>query len=335
MVVSREVHLVARPVGRPTKDLVELVEVDTTCGPGEALVRNIAMSVEPGMQGRMHEHVNYVAPYELNAPLTGRAVGYVEESNTPEIPVGTTVLHELGWREWSVVRPEDIEATAAPDSDPLTLLGALGITGLTAWVGLTRIANLQAGETVFINSAAGAVGAVAGQLAKAQGCTVIGSCGGPEKGAVLKELGFDAVIDHRAGPIRNSLREALASVGRPNIDVTFDNVGGEQLEAAIREMADHGRVVLCGAISTYDSTEPVPGPRNLLLAIWRRLRIEGFIVYDHLMHQEVFAARMERWLANGTIQDPRTEVATGIENAFDGFARMLDGGSIGKSIVRL
>lgn len=335
VVVSREVHLVARPDGRPTSALVSVVDTLLECGEGEALVRNLAMSVEPYMQGRMSEHVDYAAPYALGAPMTGHAVGRVEESRHPDIAVGSIVLHELGWREVSRVRPADVQAVVEPGTDPLASLGALGQTGFTAWVGLARIAALQGGETVFITSAAGAVGAVAGQIARAQGCTVIGSCGGPRKAAVLTNLGFHAAIDHRAGPLRTSLREALASVGRDVVDVTFDNVGGEQLEAAIRHMGDHGRIVLCGAISTYDATEPVPGPRNLLLAIWRRLRLEGFIVGDHAAYRDVFAARMSRWLADGTVQDPRTEVAHGIENAFDGFLRMLDGASVGKSVVRL
>lgn len=335
MVRSREVHLVARPVGRPAADSVELTEVEVECGPGQVLVRNAAMSVEPYMQGRMSERVDYTTPYALGEPMSGHAVGVVTESDVDAVPVGTTVLHALGWREYASIGPDQIEAVADDGVDPLSLLGALGLTGFTAWVGLTRIAALQAGETVLITSAAGAVGAVAGQLAKAHGCTVIGSCGGPQKAAVLRDLGFDAVIDHRDGRFRDSLRDALASVDRAGVDVAFDNVGGSQLEDALRVMADNGRVVLCGAISTYDATAAVPGPRNLLLAIWRRLRLQGFITDDHAAHRPVFDERMRRWLADGTIADPRTEVARGIDGAFDGFLRMLDGSSVGKSIVRL
>lgn len=335
MITSREIHLVGRPAGRPTSDLVRVAEVELSCGPGEALVRNVAMSVEPYMQGRMSEHVDYATPYRLDEPLTGHAVGVVEQSDVAALPVGTVVLHELGWREVSRVRPADVQMIGPTGVDPLSLLGALGQTGFTAWVGLTQIAALRPGDTVFISSAAGAVGAVAGQIAKAAGCTVVGSCGGQHKGEIVRELGFDAVVDHRAGPVRRQLPAALEQVGRPAFDVAFDNVGGEQLEAALRHMADHGRVVLCGAISTYDATEPVPGPRNLLLAIWRRLRLEGFIVGDHERARPEFTERMTRWLADGTVQDPRTEVAHGIEKAFDGFLRMLDGGSVGKSYVTL
>ncbi|MDR6174672.1 NADPH-dependent curcumin reductase CurA [Nocardioides zeae] len=335
MTTSREVRLVARPEGRPTRDLVEVVETEVECGADAVVVRNLAMSVEPYMQGRMSEHVDYATPYALGEPLGGHAVGQVVASTVADLPEGTVVLHEKGWRELSRLRPDEVQARVPDGTDPLALLGALGQTGFTAWVGLSLVAGLQAGETVFITSAAGAVGAVAGQIAKAQGCTVIGSCGGQEKGRVLRGLGFDAVVDHRAGPVRSSLKEALASVGRTHLDVTFDNVGGEQLEAAIRHMGDHGRIALCGAISTYDATSPVPGPRNLLLAIWRRLRLEGFIVGDHETHRSRFDQRMTRWLADGTVVDPRTEVAQGIENAFDGFLRMLDGASTGKSYVRL
>ena len=335
MYASREVRLIARPEGRPTADLVEIGETQVQCGAGTVVVRNVAMSVEPYMQGRMSEHVDYATPYQLGAPLTGHAVGRIVESDVEDLPAGLMVLHEKGWREFSLLRPKEVQSSVPTDVDPLSMLGALGQTGFTAWVGLARVAALQGGETVFITSAAGAVGAVAGQIAKAQGCTVIGSCGGPEKGRALQELGFDAVIDHRAGPVRASLRDGLQAVDRASIDVTFDNVGGEQLEAAIRHMGDYGRIALCGAISTYDATTPSPGPRNLLLAIWRRLRLEGFIVGDHEIHRPTFADRMTRWLADGTVVDPRTEVGRGIDTAFDGFLKMLDGDSTGKSYVRL
>ncbi len=338
---GREVHLVRRPVGRPRPEDVAVVEVDVPApGPGQVLVRNDVMSVEPYMRGRMDEKSSYVAPYDLGAPMAGHAVGRVVASASPDLPEGATVLHEAGWREYAVLDATDVEAVdhraTVLGIDPAAWLGVLGIPGMTAWVGLTRVAGLQPGETVFVSSAAGAVGAAAGQIARALGATTIGSAGSPDKvRRCVEELGYDTAFDHHHGPARELLPAALERVGRDGLDVYLDNVGGEQLEAAIRVSRERARIALCGAISVYNATEPVPGPRNLLLMIWRRIRMEGFLVGDHAEATGEFRGRMLGWLADGTVTSTETVVGDGVEEAFSGFLAMLDGATYGKAVVRL
>lgn len=335
--VGREVHLVRRPVGRPCPDDVALVEAPVPDPePGQVVVRNQVMSVEPYMRGRMSEQRSYVLPYQLHAPMAGHAVGEVVASADPSVPEGAIVVHELGWREFAIVGTGDVEMVRPDGISPSTFLGALGIPGMTAWVGLTRIIGLRSNEAVLISSAAGAVGAVAGQIAHATGATVIGSCGSPAKVArCTGEFGYDVAFDYHDGPIRDLLKKALAEVGRDGIDAYFDNVGGEQLEAAIRACRERARIALCGAIAVYNATEPPPGPRNLLLMIWRRLRMEGFLVGDHRDALEEFRHQMTGWLRDGVVRDPQVVVGRGIEEAFSGFLAMLDGSGAGKAVVTL
>lgn len=346
MTRSRQWHLVRRPAGWPTDADVELVEVDLPDpGPGELLVRNVVMSVEPYMRGRMNAHVSYAAPYDLDAPMRGHAVGEVVASGSPVgpaagTPVGGFVLHESGWREYALVRAQDVRAVSGGEVTggfPLSAhLGVLGLTGMTAYVGMLHVAACRPGETVFVSAAAGAVGAAAGQIAKAMGCRVIGSAGSPAKVRYLTgELGFDAAFGYRDVPVRTSLAAALDRIGRDGVDVYFDNVGGEQLEAAIRVMRPFGRIALCGAISVYNAAEPVPGPRNLLLAIWRRLRLEGFLLDDHADRRPAFERDMSRWLASGAVRNVETPVDGGIEAAWPAFLAMLRGENVGKTVVRL
>ncbi|WP_239334823.1 NADP-dependent oxidoreductase [Frankia sp. CiP3] len=335
MTGSREWHLVRRPTGWPTDDDVALVEVDVPGpGPGELLVRNTAMSVEPYMRGRMSEAVSYTEPYALGAPMLGHAVGTVIASGEPAIPVGRSVVHQAGWREYALVPAAAAEPVDTDAFPAATYLGALGITGMTAYVGLSHVAACKPGETVFVSAAAGAVGATAGQIAKAMGCRVIGSAGAEAKVRFLtEELGYDAAFNYRDVPVRASLAVALTEVGADGLDVYFDNVGGEQLEAAIRVMRPFGRIALCGAISTYNATEPVPGPRNLLLMIWRRLRMTGFLVSDHADQHAAFTGDMSRWLRAGAVRSVETAVHGGVEAAWPAFLAMLRGDNVGKMIV--
>ena len=214
------------------------------------------MSVDPYMRGRMNDAKSYVPPYELGKVMYGGAVGEVVAGGEP----GSLVVHQLGWREAALVDADRVQPGAVPDGvSPSALLGALGMPGLTAWVGVTEIAPIAEGETVFVSAAAGAVGSVAGQIAKARGCRVIGSAGAPEKVAYVRDvLGFDAAFSHR-----DDVRAALAEAAPDGVDVYFDNVGGPQLEAAIGALNRGGRIALCGAVSQYNATEPAPGPRNL------------------------------------------------------------------------
>ncbi len=254
---SREVRLAQRPVGEPKPEDFELAEVELgEPGDGRLLVRNAFMSVDPYMRGRMNDAKSYVPPYELGKVMYGGAVGEVVAGGEP----GSLVVHQLGWREAALVDADRVQPGAVPDGvSPSALLGALGMPGLTAWVGVTEIAPIAEGETVFVSAAAGAVGSVAGQIAKARGCRVIGSAGAPEKVAYLRDvLGFDAAFSHR-----DDVRAALAEAAPDGVDVYFDNVGGPQLEAAIGALNRGGRIALCGAVSQYNATEPAPGPRNL------------------------------------------------------------------------
>lgn len=320
---TREVRLARRPHGEPVLDDFELAarELDDP-GEGRLLVRNVVMSVDPYMRGRMDDRKSYVAPFEIGRPLAGAAVGEV-------VGTGELVVHPKGWREHAVVREEQVSRPALPSGMPASvLLGALGMPGMTAWVGLTEVARVAAGETVFVSAAAGAVGSVAGQLARARGCRVIGSAGGPEKVAfVLEELGFDACFDHRADDPRSALAEG--------IDVYFDNVGGPQLEAAVGALRRGGRIALCGAVSQYNAVSPAPGPRNLGLLVGKRGVMRGFIVGDHAAREDEFRAEVGELLASGRLKRPETVVEDGLEAAPQAFIDMLRGKHLGKVVVAL
>jgi NADPH-dependent curcumin reductase CurA len=331
---SREWWLRRRPTATPQDSDVELVTVDLPDpGPGEVLVRNLVLTVDPYMRGRMSETRSYVEPYPLDGPMGGRAVGRVVAGALPE---GTLVVHDAGWREHSVLPVAQVQPVPDDGLAPSTHLGALGLPGMTAWVGIRRIAQVAEGDVVFVSSAAGAVGSVAVQLAKVAGARVIGSAGGPEKIAwVRDELGADAVFDHRAGPARVQLKAALAELGAPGIDVYFDNVGGEQLEAAIRVLNLHARIALCGMISVYNAAEPVPGPNNLIKLVWRRARMEGFLLSDHEHARPEFEAELVPLLQAGRVRSLETPVPGGIEAVWGAFLGMLESGAPGKTVIPL
>jgi hypothetical protein len=328
---TREIHLAARPTGLPADEDFRTVAVELPDpGPGEILVRNTVLSVDPYMRGRMNDVKSYVPPFRLDAPLEGGAVGVVEASEDSSVQVGDTVLHMAGWREHAVLpagaaRKVDVEL--APDS---AYLGVLGMPGVTAYVGLTRIAAVKEGDTVFVSGAAGAVGSVAGQLARKLGAAaVIGSAGSPEKVAWLTdELGYDAAFDYHDGPPT----KLLAQHGP--IDVYFDNVGGDHLEAAIFHMADFGRIAACGAIADYNATAPVPGPRNLAMIVTKRLSLRGFIVSDHTDAAADFFRTAGPWVKSGDIRYRETFVE-GLDNMIDGFRSLFSGDNTGKMLVRL
>ena len=328
---AREIRLAARPRGAPVPSDFELAEVELPePADGEILVRNAFVSVDPYMRGRMNDAKSYVPPFALGEPLRGGAVGQVVASRNDRWPEGTWVQHDLGWREAAVlegrgVRP--VDPALAPVS---TSLGVLGMTGLTAYVGVVDIGEVREGETVFVSGAAGAVGSIAAQLARARGARVVGSAGTPEKVAWLRELGLDGAFDYRETPTRQALRE-LAPDG---IDLYFDNVGGETLEAAIGAMRLRGRIVACGAISRYNATEALPGPRNLFMVVTKRLRMQGFIVSDHNERFPAFMAEVAPLVADGTIRYRET-VVDGIEHAPEAFIGMLEGANVGKMLVRV
>ena len=330
---TREIRLASRPTGRPVPENFRLAESPLPeLQDGQILVRNLFTSVDPYMRGRMNDVKSYSAPFALDAALDGGAVGEVIASRAEGRAVGDAVVHQLGWREYAVL---DATATSVARTDlapASAFLGALGMTGLTAYAGLLKVAEFKPGDAVFVSGAAGAVGSLVGQIAKAMGASrVIGSAGTPDKVARLLELGFDAAFNYNDGPVREQLAKAAGPAG---IDVYFDNVGGEHLEAALAVLNVGGRVAMCGAIAQYNSTEPTPAPRNLMLAIGKQLTLRGFLVggYWHLMGE--FAEKAAGWLADGSLQYDET-VVDGLENAPRAFMDLLDGANTGKMLVRL
>jgi NADPH-dependent curcumin reductase CurA len=332
MTTNREWHLVRRPNGWPTHDDVKLVESTIADpGPGEVLVRNLVMSVDPYMRGRMNDAESYAAPFQLNQPMYGGVVGQVEKSSLPSLEPGTIVRHFLGWREWALVPRQQIQVVD-PTSDgvpPSAYLGVLGMPGLTAWVGVYDIADVRPGETLFVSAAAGAVGSIAGQLAKLAGLRVIGSAGTPEKVAWLREIGFDAAFDYHDGDVT----ELLAKAAPEGIDCYFDNVGGDHLRAALAVINPFGRIAECGMISAYN--ESVPGPDNLFFVVGKKLTMRGFIVSDHAHREPAFRRHVAPLLAAGRLHFAETH-RTGIESAFDALLDVLRGGKhTGKMVVDL
>lgn len=330
---SREWHLVARPHGWPKAEDFALREVPVTApAEGRILVRNLHFSVDPYMRGRMNDVKSYTPPFKLDHPMEGGAVGEVIASGDEGFAVGDHVLHGLGWREYADVPAGNavkVDASLAPLS---AYLGVLGMTGLTAYAGLFEVASFKEGDAVFVSGAAGAVGSQVGQLARIKGASrVIGSAGSAEKVKLLvEEYGFDAAFNYKDGPVAEQLRKAAPD----GIDVYFDNVGGEHLEAAISSFNVHGRAAICGMIAQYNATEPTPGPRNLALVIGKRLRLQGMLVADHTELQGQFVQDVAGWLASGELKYRET-VVEGIGHGFDAFLGLLRGENTGKMIVSL
>ncbi|MFG1722455.1 NADP-dependent oxidoreductase [Micromonospora chalcea] len=330
--MNREIHLASRPQGWPTAENFRLVTTEVpTPGPGQVVVRNRFMSVDPYMRGRMNDVKSYVPPFALDAPLDGGAIGEVVAGEAGGVKPGDVVLHGLGWREYALVDAKGARKVD-PDLAPVTAyLGVLGMTGLTAYAGLLDVAAMKPGETVFVSGAAGAVGSMVGQIAKLRGAgRVIGSAGSRAKVERLTALGFDAAFDYHDGPVSKQLRAAAPD----GVDVYFDNVGGDHLEAAIGAMNLHGRAAICGMIAQYNATEPPAAPRNLALVIGKRLTLRGFLVSDHGHLREQFVQEVAGWLREGRLSYDET-VIDGIEQAPEAFLGLLRGENLGKMLVRL
>ncbi|TLS47005.1 NADP-dependent oxidoreductase [Streptomyces montanus] len=334
---TRVVCLVRRPDGEPVPGDFAVEERPLPpLGEGQLLVRNLYMSVDPSMRGRLEStEKHYTHNFTPGSPLDGRALGVVEESRCPSVPAGSFVRHQLGWRERAVLDPADTDGAGRidPELAPLpTWLGLLGQTGFTAYVGLARIAEVRPGDTVFVSAAAGAVGSAAGQFARMLGAErVIGTAGGPDKCALLvKEFGYDAAADYRAEPVR----EALARLAPEGIDVYFDNVGGEQLAAALHALRPGGRVALCGMMSQFGGDRRSADINQLIQAVLKRLTLRGFIVRDHEDLRPEFESRVADWLRSGDVL-ARETVVDGLENASAALLSLLAGGNIGKMLVRL
>jgi NADPH-dependent curcumin reductase CurA len=325
--VSREIVLAARPQGVPQESDFELRDVadDAELADGEVLVRNVFVSVDPYMRGRMSGIRTYVGPYEVGAPIDGGAVGRVVASRFEGLSEGDWVGSMLGWRETGVVEGTKLRKLDPSLAPPSTALGVLGMTGFTAWVGLVEIAQVQEGETIYVSGAAGAVGSTAVQIAQLKGLHVIGSAGSDEKVAWLRSLGVEA-FNYRETPAKEMLADG--------IDVYFDNVGGAQLEAALTALRPFGRVAACGAISRYNDQQPEPGPRNLGFIVTKRLLVQGFIVTDHTASFGDFLREVTPWVAEGKIECRETMI-DGIENVPAAFAGLFRGDNTGKMLVRV
>ncbi len=328
-----EVRLASRPQGWPTEENFDVAEAAVPSpGEGQILVRNKVMSVDPYMRGRMNEGKSYVAPFQVGQPLDGDAVGEVVASGSDRFSAGQFVLHRLGWREYALVDARQATAVSAETAPLSAYLGVLGMPGMTAYVGLFDKARFAAGDTVFVSGAAGAVGSFVGQMAKIRGAKrVIGSAGSPEKVRLLtEELGFDAAFNYKDGPVAEQLKEAAPD----GIDVYFDNVGGEHLEAAIGALNDFGRIAACGAISQYNVTEAQPGPRNMFMFVTKRLNMQGFIVSDSFDRKNDFVSEVGPWVREGKLRYRET-VVDGLRNAPSAFLGLLKGENLGKMLVKL
>lgn len=329
--ISREIRLASRPTGVPTASNFTLAE--TTLEPlqdGHVLVRNLFMSVDPYMRGRMNDRKSYVPPFEIGKVLEGGAVGEVIESRSSDFKVGDAVTSRYGWREVFMTEPKELNRVDS-SAQPLSVyLGTLGMTGMTAWAGLS-MAAVKAGDVIYISGAAGAVGNVAGQLAKLRGCRVIGSAGSDEKvKRLLEECGFDAAFNYKSGPVLDQLTQAAPE----GIDVYFDNVGGDSLEAALSALRLHGRIIACGGIAGYNEEKPKPGPSNLFNMTTKRLTMKGLIVGDWLERRCEFEKEVGTLYQSGKIKSMET-VVEGIDQAAEAFIGLFDGKNVGKMVVKL
>lgn len=335
---STQIHLTARPQGAVSHDNFTTVEVDLPeLGPDEVRVSNEFISVDPYMRGRMNEGKSYISPFQLNQVMEGGAVGRVIESTTEQLPVGTLVQHMLGWRDIAQGPATSFRAIhEVSEAIPSSLyLGLLGMPGITAYTGLTRIGTIQEGDNVFVSGAAGAVGSAAGQFARLLGAnTVYGSAGGPQKCQLLtSKYGFDEAIDYKAAPIRQQVNKIIGDDGA---DIYYDNVGGDHLEAAIDVLARFGRIISCGVISQMNNDgSPQQGPDNMSNFVTQSLKMQGFTVGEHLAEvASEFQQTAGQWFVDGKLEYDET-VVDGLDHAIEAFQGLFESQNIGKMLVRI
>ncbi|WP_051207109.1 NADP-dependent oxidoreductase [Pseudidiomarina sediminum] len=332
MFTSRQIHLASRPTGLPTHDNFKTVEQELPeLQHGQVLVKNAWLSVDPYMRPRMIDRKSYIAPLQLNEVIEGGAIGEVIASNNTQFPVGTQVSNLAGWCTTFISDGTDLTPLPASDLPAHLFLGMLGMTGLTAWAGLNKVIQLNADDTVFVSAASGAVGSIACQIAKLKGCKVVASVGSDEKAQWVKSLGVDAVINYKTV---DNLTEALKQAAPEGIDVYFENVGGEHLEAALNVMNDYGRISVCGMIANYNAETPQPGPSNLFFINSKKLTVQGFIVIDYFEHYPEFLAQMTEWMQAGKITSEVT-IYEGLDQTVDAFLGLFSGKNKGKMLVKL
>ena len=332
--MARAWHLKSRPDGLPTMDNFELVETQPAeLGPDRVRVKNRWLSVDPYMRGRMNDVKSYVPPFQLGEPMDGGAIGEVVESTADGFAPGDRVLHMAGWRDEAVVPAKGLLKLPDGAGEPQQFLGILGVTGMTAWFGLLDAASAKEGDTVFVSAAAGAVGSAVVQIAKARGMTVIGSAGGSDKCDFVRSLGADAVFDYRAGPVVKSLATAVQSLGKDGIDVYFDNVGGDHLDAAFALARKDARFAICGMIEGYNQSRPTAF-RYIMRLIAMRIRMQGFIVFDYQPRMGEFLEAMGKLLAEGKVK-ARETVVEGLDAMPSAFLGLFEGKNTGKMLVKL
>ncbi len=331
---NRQWRLAKRPQGRISEANWSLQESAVPAlADGEALVQVLYLSCDPAMRGWIEDRASYLPPVGIGEVMRAGGVGRVIESRMPTFAEGDLVEGMFGWQEYAVAKSGPLQTASrlAPGIEPRLALGVLGITGLTAYFGLLDLGVPQPGETVVVSGAAGATGSVAGQLARLEGCRVIGIAGGPEKCAWLTgPARFDAAIDYKREEVGARLRE-LASDG---VDVFFDNVGGAILESVLAQIRRKARIVLCGGISGYNDAEPAPGPRTLMNLVIQRARMEGFLVLDYAARFAEGRAALKRWLDAGELAHEE-DVLVGIESAPRALLRLFEGRNRGKQLVQL
>jgi len=328
-----EIRLASRPSGWVTADNFERTESPVPePSEGEVLVRNIYLSVDPYMRGRMNDVKSYVPPFKVGEVLQAGVVGQVVASRNSRFSEGDYVNGMLGWQNYSISNGQGLYKVSKGDLPLSYHLGILGMPGMTAYVGLFTIGNAKGGETVFVSAASGAVGSIVGQLARIHGCKVAGCAGSDEKVSLLrKEFGYHAAFNYRKS---ESLPKSIAAVCPKGIDVNFENVGGAIFEAALWNMRNYGRIALCGMVANYNDAKNEPGPRGMMSIVAKRLTIRGFIVTDHPDACKEYVSKAYQWLAEGKLKYRET-VTKGIENAPSAFIDMLKGRNVGKQIVQL
>jgi len=332
--INRRLLLKTRPEGRVKNSDFDLVEEAVpTIGEGEALVRTTYLSLDPTNRVWMTDQPGYLPPVQIGEVMRSGGLGRIVESNSPKYKVGQLVNGFTGWQDY-VVASDSLPFTPLPEGLPVddsAFLGALGMTGLTAYFGITDVAKVQDGDTVVISAAAGAVGSVAGQIAKILGARVVGIAGGPEKCAWLTdELGFDAAVDYKASDWREQLKAATPG----GIDVNFENVGGEIMEAVFARLKIGGRVALCGLISDYNNPDDPVGLRNFGAIITKRATVQGFLILDYFNEIKDATMQLGQWLAEGKLQSRET-VVEGLENTPESLNLLFDGGNTGKLVVKI
>jgi hypothetical protein len=330
--INHQFRLAQRPVGLPKRSDWNYVEEPVRpLAEGEILVKVLYISLDPAMRGWMNDGRSYVPPVGIGEVMRAGAAGRVIESKNPGLAVGDTVTGLFGVQEYAIADGKAVTKVDTKFAPLPVYLGALGMSGLTAYFGLLETGELKTGETVVISGAAGAVGAVAGQIAKIKGCTVVGIAGGAEKCRyIVEELGFDAAIDYKSEDVRKALQKHCPK----GVDVYFDNVGGDILDAVLAQIRRGARIVICGAISQYNNTTPVQGPSNYLSLLVNRASMKGMIVFDFAARYGQAAREMAGWMAEGKLKS-REDIVPGLETFPDTLLKLFRGENFGKLVLQV